>query len=111
MDEWKEGIDEIVNSYSNTTLLPNGYIGLITVMREIVNQKTFVDEILQIFNDQFIQTIIFCMNILNADPSDEEYVPELRYEACRFIYDICQDIFDSDEKIQALLDSLANSVV
>ena len=116
VDEWKEGIDEVVNSYSNTNLLPYGYIGLITIMTEIVNQATFVDENLKIFKNQFVQTIDFCMNIVKADPSDEKYIPHLRYEACRFIRDIidaCKQIFDSEEKkagkIPDLLDNLSNS--
>ena len=46
----------------NTNLLSYGYIGLIFIMPEIINFIETVDGIVSDFNDQFEQTIVFCID-------------------------------------------------
>lgn len=113
---WQDGIDDIIKSYNNPDFLPNGYIGLISIMSEIINLVQLVQGIVPDFNEQFGQTIVFCMDILSKDKSDERYIPELRTEACRFIYNTIlmnKEIFDDSDrkaaKIPVLLESLSNS--
>lgn len=70
-------------------------------MSEIVNHDAFAEEVIKNFEYQFAQTIVFCVNILNAESSEEKFIPELRYEACKFINDIMKvykEIFDTEEK-------------
>lgn len=115
-DRWPEGVEDIVNSFNNMTLLPYGFIGLISIMREIVTQKMFVDTIAGPFEKYFTQTLVFSMDILSKEPSDSNYTAELRIEACRYIHDLIftypQILDDNDSRgarIPYLLQSLPNS--
>ena len=115
---WQDGINNVVNSFSNKSLLPYGFIGLISIMREIVNQITFISEIVGPFLQHFTQTFVFCMEILKQEEEAKDYIIDIRLEACQYLHDIIsvypEILYDegqvSIERIESLLDSLSNSL-
>lgn len=109
---WPDGIEFIINSFSNLNLLPFGFIGLISIMREIVNQKNFLIEIIPNFESQFTQTFLFCSEILSKGIDEQNYTVELRIESVRFIYELISNypqILNEEKKIEILLSYMQSS--
>ena len=114
--EWPDGIDDVVNSFTDEKYLPYGFIGFISIMREIVNQKNF-SNFFQYFENKFSITTDFCIFILSKGKEQQEYIADLRIEACKFINDIVSiypSVLNDGEKIGAkipiLLENLSNSI-
>lgn len=122
---WEEGIDDIVNLFNNSTLLPYGFIILYSIMIEIINSKIFLTEIFPFFHQQFTQVLVISIDILSKEFNESIFIPELRIEACKYVHDIIKlypGIFNDDDendrgtvvvstgsKIPFLLDVLPNS--
>lgn len=114
--EWPDGIDDVVNSFTDEKYLPYDFIGFISIMREIVNQKNF-SNFFQNFENKFSITTDFCIFILSKGKEQQEYIADLRIEACKFINDIVSiypSVLNDGEKIGAkipiLLENLSNSI-
>lgn len=118
---WKEGIDEIINSIANTNFLPYGTIVFLSIMKEIMKAKNFLTEILSTFSEPYTQIFVFSIEILAKEQNESNYIPELRLEACKYIYEfvaVYPEILNEngdDEKVQygakipAILELLPNS--
>lgn len=113
---WPDGIQSVTSFFSNPNLSPTDFIGLVSIMDEIVIQNNFVDEIAHDFEVHFIQTLLFCIDILSKSVEEHLYVPELRICACKYILDLINNysqILNDGENVGArvpiLLTSISNS--
>lgn len=116
---WQDGINYIINSFSNTDLLPNGFINLFLILRNIVNQINFTNEIIEPFNQQFIQTLSISLTIISKEPTEEKYTSTLRSSCINYMSDlikispkvikISEDDTTSNITIPSILNSLSNS--
>lgn len=113
---WKEGITNIVNSFSNTNLIPNGFIVFLSIMRELITSIIFVTEILPTFSEQFTQVFVISIEILSKEPQEQVFIPQLRTEACKYVHELINvypPILNDGEKvgikIPFLLGMLPNS--
>ena len=103
--DWQDGIDCIVNSFTNVDFSSRRIFSFFSIMKEIVNQINFVSEIIDPFRQQFDQAFNFTIDMLSEDPINTKISIEYRVIACDFVTDLIKvfsDIINQDKVLNTL---------